>query len=170
MSICVNKDRWKDGCIKTLIELISSLSWFRLWFGLSGRLEVRDVLFCQPKVVRHALFHLIKQFLILCEACHKELLLTLQLGSVEYHLRAHLMQFALLLHSLDQLGHVLDRQLDAKAGRMKFFNQFLGVAELGPTLIRCVAAVFTRKVVHLVEKPVETLLIVGDLLGVEQFE
>ena len=80
------------------------------------------------------------------------------------------MQFALLFHPFDQLGHVLDRQLDAKAGRMKFFDELLGVAELCPTLIRCVAAVFTRKVVHLIEKPVEALLIVGDLLGVEQFE
>ena len=80
------------------------------------------------------------------------------------------MQLALLLHPFDQLWHVLDRQLDTKAGRMKFLNQFLGVAELCPTLIGCVAAVFTRKVVHLVEKPVEALLIVGDLLRVEQFE
>ena len=80
------------------------------------------------------------------------------------------MQLALLLHPFDQLGHVLNRQLDAKAGRMKFLDKFLGVAELGPALIGCVAAVFTRKVVHLIEKPVEALLIVGDLLGVEQFE
>ena len=80
------------------------------------------------------------------------------------------MQLALLLHSFDQLGHVLNRQLDAKAGRMKFFNQFLGVAELGPTLIGCMAPVFTRKVVHLVEKPVKALLIVGDFLRVEQFK
>ena len=80
------------------------------------------------------------------------------------------MQFALLLHSFDQLGHVLNRQLDAKAGRMQFLNELFWVAELCPTLIRCVAAVFTRKVVHLVEKPVEALLIVGDLLRVEQFE
>ena len=111
---------------------------------LSGCLEVRDVFLGQSEVVRHALSHLVQQFLILREARHQELLLALQLRSVQYHLRAHLMQLALLLHPLDQLGHVLDRQLDTQAGRVQFVDEFLGVAELGPALVGRVTAIFPR--------------------------
>ena len=74
------------------------------------------------------------------------------------------MQFAALLHALNNIWHALERLLHRRAGSVEVLDQVLGVSKLLFPLIDCEVSILTLQSIKLVQQQVETLLVCADLL------
>lgn len=142
----------------------------QIWWGVTKYLHVSlcllflqkqvNILLCYRQILVHSFAYFTQKFPILLKSVQNELLLHFELACVKNHLSKHVMNFALLFHSLNDARNVLKGHLDAQTCRIHLFNEFLGVTIQFFSLILADVVILSLHRVQLALQNFDALLVV----------